>query len=63
MEGDKLIGMLTDRGGCAAVPAEGRNPDQMKVRDEPSKQRITLEPRQDLDETLRMMAKHQVTRS
>ena len=55
--------MLTDREIATRVPAEGRNPDQMKVRDELSKQRITLEPRQDLDETLRMMAKHQATRS
>ena len=46
-----------------AVPAQGRNPDQMKVRDVASKQRITLAPGQDLDETLRMIAKHQECRS
>ena len=46
-----------------AVPAQGRNPDQMKVRDVASKQRITLAPQQDLDEALRMIAQYQVRRS
>jgi CBS domain-containing protein len=63
VEDDKLIGMLTDREIATRVPAEGRDPDQVKVRDVASKQRITLVPRQDLDEALRMMAKYQVRRS
>ena len=63
MEGDNLVGMLIDRKIAKRVAVEGRDPDQMKVRDVASKQRITLAPGQDLDETLRMMAKHQVTRS
>lgn len=58
-----MIGMLTDREIATRVPAEGRDPDQVKVRDVASKQRITLVPRQDLDEALRMMAKYQVRRS
>jgi hypothetical protein len=45
------------------VPAVGRDPDQMKVRDVASKQRITLAQGQDLGETLRMIAKHQECRS
>ena len=59
MEGDKLIGMLIERKIAKRVAAEGRDPDQVKVRDVASKQRITLAPGQDLDETLRMIAKHQ----
>jgi CBS domain-containing protein len=62
VEGDNLIGMLTDRELATRVPAKGR-PDQVKVRDVASKQCITLRPRQDLDEALRMIAKHQVRRS
>jgi CBS domain-containing protein len=62
VEGDKLIGMLTDRDIATRVAAEGRNPDQVKVRDVASKQLITIDPGQDLDEALRMMAKHQVRR-
>jgi CBS domain-containing protein len=62
VEGDMLIGMLTDRDIATRVAAEGRNPDQVKVRDVASKQLITIDPGQDLDEALRMMAKHQVRR-
>jgi predicted transcriptional regulator len=62
VEGDKLIGMLTDRDIATRVTAEGRNPDQVKVRDVASKQLVTIDPQQDLDDALRMMAKHQVRR-
>jgi hypothetical protein len=54
--------MLTDRDIATRVAAEGRDPDQVKVRDVASKQLITIDPRQDLDEALRKMAKHQVRR-
>ena len=62
VEGDKLIGMLTDRDIAIRVVAEGRNPDQVKVRDVASQQVVTIDPQQDLDEALRIMAKHQVRR-
>jgi CBS domain-containing protein len=63
VEGDRLIGRLTDRDIATRVPAEGRDPDQKKVRDVSSKQGITLGPRQDLVEALRMIAQHQVRRT
>src|SRR6266511_3888869 len=56
VEGDKLIGMLTDRDIATRVAAQGRNPDQVKVRDVASKQLGTIDPRQDLDGALRMRA-------
>ena len=62
VEGDKLVGMLTDRDIAIRIVAEGRNPDQVKVRDVASKQVVTIDPQQDLDEALRIMAKHQVRR-
>jgi CBS domain-containing protein len=62
VEGDKLIGMLTDRDIAIRVVAEGRNPDQVKVADVASKQVVTIDPRQDLDVALRIIAKHQVRR-
>jgi CBS domain-containing protein len=62
VEVDKLIGMLTDRDIAIRVVAEGRNPDQVKVADVASKQVVTIDPQQDLDEALRIMAKHQVRR-
>lgn len=62
VEGDKLIGMLTDRDIAIRIVAEGRNPDQVTVREVASKQVVTIDPQQDLDEALRIMAKHQVRR-
>jgi CBS domain-containing protein len=62
VEGDKLIGMLTDRDIAIRVVAEGQDPDQVTVREVASKQVVTIDPQQDLDEALRIMAKHQVRR-
>ena len=62
VEGDKLFGMLTDRDIAVRVVAEGRDPDQVTVREVASKQVVTIDPQQDLDEALRIMAKHQVRR-
>ncbi len=55
--------MLSDREIATRVTAEGRDPDHVKVRDVASKQRITLAPRQDLDEALRMIARYQARSS
>jgi CBS domain-containing protein len=62
VEGDKLVGMLTDRDIAIRVVAEGRNPEQVTVEEVASKQVVTIDPQQDLAEALRIMAKHQVRR-
>ena len=62
VEGDKLVGMLTDSDIAIRVVAEGRDPGQVTVKDIASKQVVTIDPQQDLDEALRIMAKHQVRR-
>jgi len=62
VEGDRLIGMLTDRDIATRVAAQGRNPDQVKVREVASTQLVTVGPQQDLDDALRKMALHQVRR-
>jgi CBS domain-containing protein len=62
VEGGKLVGMLTDRDIAVRVAAQGRDPDQVKVVDVASKQLVTIDPEQDLDEALRIMAQHQVRR-
>ena len=62
VEGDKLIGMLTDRDIAIRVVAEGRNPEQVTVREVATQQVVTIDPEQDLSEALRIMAKHQVRR-
>jgi len=62
VEGDKLVGMLTDRDITTRVVAEGKDPDAVKVREVASSELVTVNPQQDLDEALRMMAQHQVRR-
>jgi CBS domain-containing protein len=62
VERGKLIGMLTDRDIAIRVVAEGKDPEQVKARDVASKQLVTIDPQQDLDEALRIMAKHQIRR-
>jgi CBS domain-containing protein len=62
VEGDKLIGTLTDRDIAIRVVAEGKDPDQTTVREVASTNLVTIDPQQDLDEALHLMAKHQVRR-
>lgn len=62
VEGDRLVGTLTDRDIAIRVVAEGRDPESTKVRDVASTDLVTVDPQQDLDEALRLMAQHQVRR-
>jgi len=62
VEGDQLVGVLTDRDIAIKVVAEGRDPQTTKVRDIASKDIVTIDPQQNLDEALRLMAQHQVRR-
>jgi len=62
VEGDQLIGVLTDRDIAIKVVAEGKDPQTTKVRDIASKDIVTIDPQQNLDEALRLMAQHQVRR-
>jgi CBS domain-containing protein len=62
VEGDRLVGTLTDRDIAIRVVAESRDPESTKVKDVASKDVVTVDPEQDLDEALRLMAEHQVRR-
>ena len=62
VEGDRLDGVITDRDIAVRVVAEGRDPASTQVRDAMSERLVTVDPGQDLDEAMRMMAKHQVRR-
>jgi CBS domain-containing protein len=62
VEGEKLVGTLTDRDIATRVVAEGRDPEQTKVEEVMSRELVTIDPQQDLDEALRLMATHQVRR-
>jgi CBS domain-containing protein len=62
VEGDRLVGTLTDRDIAIRVVAEGKDPQSTKVQDVASTDLVTVDPQQDLDEALRLMAQHQVRR-
>jgi CBS domain-containing protein len=62
VEGDRLVGVLTDRDIAVRVVAEGLDPDRVKVAEVASRDVVTLDPGQDLDEALRLLARHQVRR-
>src|SRR6266480_1724148 len=62
VEGDRLIGTLTDRDITVRVVAEGKDPQTVKVREVASTDVVTVDPQQNLDEALTLMARHQVRR-
>jgi CBS domain-containing protein len=62
VEGNRLVGVLTDRDVAVRVVAEGLDPDRVKVSEVASRDVVTLDPNQDLDEALRLLARHQVRR-
>jgi CBS domain-containing protein len=62
VDGERLVGVLTDRDIAIRVVAEGKDPAATKVEDVASHELVTLDPEQDLDDALRLMAQHQVRR-
>jgi CBS domain-containing protein len=62
VEGQKLIATITDRDIALRVVAEGKDASSTNVRDVASTRLVTVDPDQDLDEALRLMAKNQVRR-
>jgi CBS domain-containing protein len=62
VEGNRLVGTLTDRDIVVRIVADGRDPQMVKVREVASTDLVTVDPQQDLDEALRLMASHQVRR-
>jgi CBS domain-containing protein len=62
LDNGRLIGTLTDRDIVLRVVTEGRDPQSTKVMEVASSDLVTIDPQQNLDEALRMMATHQVRR-
>ena len=62
VDGDRLVGVVTDRDIAIRVVAEGRDPQSTKVEEVASQNVVTIDPQQDLDEALRLMAQHQLRR-
>lgn len=62
VDGDRLVGTVTDRDIVIRVVADGGDPEQVQVRQIATTDLVTVEPGQELDEALRLMAQHQVRR-
>ena len=62
VDSDRLVGTVTDRDIAIRVVAEERDPNTTTVRETASTELVTIDPEQDLDEALRLMAQHQVRR-
>ena len=62
VDGSRLVGVLTDRDIVTRVIAAEKDPGTVKVEDIASEKLVTIDPDQDMDEALRLMAQHQVRR-
>ena len=62
VESDRLIGTVTDRDIAVRLVAEGKSPESTRVADIASRELVTIDPDQDVDEAMRLMSKHQVRR-
>ena len=62
VEGQHLIGTVTDRDLTIRVVAEDRDPQATSVGEIASTELVTVDPQHDLDEALRLLARHQVRR-
>src|SRR5436190_17150002 len=61
-EDERLVGMITDRDITTRVVAESAVPETTSVEDVYSRDLISVEPDNGLDEALQLMARHQVRR-
>jgi CBS domain-containing protein len=61
-DGEKLVGMITDRDITTRVVAEAADPKVISVEDVYSRDLVSVEPDNDLQEALQLMARHQVRR-
>lgn len=62
VEGERLVGTITDRDITIRVVAEGNDPQTTSVEEVASTDLVTVDPQQELSEALRLMAQHQVRR-
>ena len=62
VEGDRLVGTLTDRDIAVKVVAVGMDPQTTLVREVAATDVVSVQPDQDFEEALRLMAQNQVRR-
>lgn len=61
LDGDRLVGVVTDRDIAIRVVAEGKGAETT-VGEIASRDVVTIDPEQSLEEAVRLMAEHQVRR-
>jgi CBS domain-containing protein len=62
VDGDRLVGLLTDRDIVVRVVAEGRDPQSTTVGEIASSDLATVSPDENLDRALQLLAERQVRR-
>jgi len=62
LDGDRLVGMITDRDIVVRAVAKQKDLRGMSSRDISSGELVTVKPGQDLSDALHLMAQHQVRR-
>ena len=62
VQGDRLVGTVTDRDIAVKVVSEGKDPETTTVLEVASTDLVTVGPDQDLEEALTLMAHNQVRR-
>jgi CBS domain-containing protein len=62
VQGERLIGILTDRDVAVRVVAAGKDAISLPVGGVASREVVTVKPDQPLDQALKLMASHQIRR-
>ena len=62
VEGDRLVGIVTDRDIVVRAVAKGKDLTGMPASDVSSRELVTVHPDDDLSDALELMAQHQVRR-
>jgi CBS domain-containing protein len=62
VEGDRLVGMLTDRDIVVRGIAESKDVSSATAGEIASRDVVSVDPQQSLDEALRLMGEHQIRR-
>jgi CBS domain-containing protein len=62
VEGDRVVGIVTDRDIVVRGVADRADPQTLKVSDVSSGDLVTVQPDEDLDEALELMARYRVRR-
>jgi CBS domain-containing protein len=62
VEGERLVGLVTDRDLVVRVLAEGRDPQSTTVGEIASRDLVTVSPDEDFDHALEKLAENQVRR-